>query len=197
MRSRSRRRRAGSSWTGVAFGRSRLRALWTTRPTQSSGRSKANISAPAANSSTKKPKPPSATSARLRSTAPRMKAGIAKTGSASTTASVSRFAAVNPAIAAPPRQPLLGEHAVLHGGPDRTSTRRDLRHRVARELRRRHPIPARTVKGDALKPPEADDGGGLQDEHHRHPARRKLGEAVPGGERVEQARAPRGRARRR
>ena len=103
--------RCGRRSSGALRRRSRLRARWTVRPTQSSGRSEATQVAPAANNSTNTPSPMIVAASRSGSIPPRRIAGSASTGRASTTAIMSRLAAVNPAAACP------------GGVPDATSMR--------------------------------------------------------------------------
>src|SRR4051794_21645148 len=95
MRSRSRSSRDGNPCSGSAFGRTRLRTLWTVRPTHASGRSVESSTAPRPAATAKKIRPATAVWSRLRSTEPRSSAGIASTGSASTTANASRLTAVS------------------------------------------------------------------------------------------------------
>src|SRR6476646_1051189 len=105
MRSRSRSSRLGSPVSGSACRRRRLRTRCTTRPIQRSGASLAMHHAPRPSSTRKTTAPTIVTSTRLRSTAPRTIAGIARIGSARTTAKVIRLAAVRPDTAVPWRSP--------------------------------------------------------------------------------------------
>src|SRR4051794_4421452 len=45
------------------------------------------------------------------------------------------------------------------------------------------------VHGDPLQPPEADDRGRLERDHHRQPPRRQARQALPGPERLEERRS--------
>jgi len=84
-----------------------LRARCTTRPTQASVPSTARSTAPTANIAPKSTRPASAaiTSWLLVETTPRMTAGSANTGSASSVAKTSSDDAVSPDAAAPPGVP--------------------------------------------------------------------------------------------
>ena len=95
------------------------------------------------NSSTNTASAATAAPTRSRSTPPRRIAGIASTGSASTTANSSRFAAVSPDTTPRRRQARLDEHAVLERAAHRAAAGGDLGQRVAGQLRRDHRLPAR------------------------------------------------------
>ncbi len=95
MRSRSSSRRSGRRRSGSAPRRIRLRARWITRPTHASGPSVAIRIVPTTDSTTATTMPTIAISSRSRLTPPRMNAGIASTGIASTTPNVSRLTAVS------------------------------------------------------------------------------------------------------
>ena len=73
----------------------RLRTRWITRPTHCSGPSVESSTAPIALTTKKITRPTTAVSSRVRSTPPRSSAGIASTGSASTTANTSTLTAVS------------------------------------------------------------------------------------------------------
>ena len=188
MRVRSRSSRSGSLREGSAWRRTRLRMRWTVRPTQASGRSKAIRTVPIANSATSTTRPMSVGSIRLRLTPPRRIAGTASTGMARTTAKMSRLEAVRPETARLARQPGLDEHAVLQRGAECPATGRDLRQRVARQLRAHDGGPRRPSHREVLERPQARERQRLQAGHRGQPARGQLVELVRRAERVDQAR---------
>ena len=87
------------------------------------------------------------------------------------------------------RQPGLDEHPVLQRGADRAAAGRDLRQRVAGELRatRRRATTARACARYWSAHRQASDER-LQAGHRRQPARGQLVEVVPGAEHLDQAR---------
>ena len=87
--------------------------------------------------------------------APRSSAGIASTGSASTTPKTSKLTAVKAPTRRGGRQARLDEHPVLQRGAERAAAGRDLRQRVARELRGDHGAPAAAPQRDVLELPQA------------------------------------------
>ena len=107
---------------------------------------------------------------------------------ARTTANTSRLAAVRPATARLRGQPGLDEHPVLQCGADRTAAGRDLRQRVARELRADHRRPRRPAHRQVLERPQAREGERLQAGHRGQPPRGELVEVVPRAEDIDQAR---------
>ena len=188
IRVRSRSRRSGSRRDGSARRRSRLRTRWTTRPTQASGPSKAISTVPIANSATSTTRPMTVGSTRRRLTPPRRIAGTASTGMARTTAKTSRLAAVRPGDRAVGGQPGLDEHPVLQRGAERAAAGRDLRQRVARQLRADDGRPRRPAHGQVLERPQARERQRLQAGHRGQPPRGQLVEVVPRAEDVDQAR---------
>ena len=127
-------------------------------------------------------------STRRRLTPPRRIAGTASTGMARTTAKTSRLAAVRPGDRAVGGQPGLDEHPVLQRGAERAAAGRDLRQRVARQLRADDGGPRRPAHGQVLERPQARERERLQAGHRGQPPRGQLVEVVPRAEDVDQAR---------
>ncbi len=101
---------------------------------------------------------------RLRSTPPRTIAGIAKHREREHDGEGQQADGGEPATPpSAPGTPRLDEHLVLQRGADRAAARRDLRERVARELRRDHRVPAAGVDGEALQRPQAGQRRELRD----------------------------------
>ena len=117
-----------------------------------------------------------------------MIAGIASTGIASTTANTSRFDRGEPGRGAVARDAGADEHPVLERRAQRAAAGRDLRQRVARELRGDHRRPARLVQRHPLQRPQAGERGGLQHRHRHQPGGRERVKVVPGPEEVQEAR---------
>ena len=86
------------------------------------------------------------------------------------------------------RQPGLDEHAVLQRGADRTAAGRDVRQRVARELRGDHRPPVAGAQREALQVPEARVRRDLEDGHRGERGEREARDLPPRAEDVDDAR---------
>jgi hypothetical protein len=77
------------------------------------------------------------------------------------------------------REPRLDEHPVLERGAERAAARRDLRERIAGELRADDRRPRRPAHRKVLEQPQARERERLQPGHHGEPPRGQLVEVVP------------------
>ena len=138
MRSRSRSSREGSPVSGAECRRRRLRTRWTVAPDQRSGASRRSTRRRRAKSATKTTAPTIVAWTRPGRPPPRMIAGTASTGSAEHGGEDEQVDRGQAGDVGRPSQPGLHEHPVLERGADRAAAGRDLRQRVAGELRGDH-----------------------------------------------------------
>ena len=186
-RARAAAARAGGAGLGEPR-RSRLRMRCDRRPTSSSGRSSASSSDRRSRSAARRRRGRSrAASSRSRSTEPRKSAGSASTGSARTTAKVSRLTAVSPATARPRSSP---PRRASGTAARRRSRRRPARssQRVAGELGVDHRRPRRRVDRQPLQDPQAGERQRLQQRQQREPAAARSAEVCHEPKHVDQAR---------
>ena len=124
---------------------------------------------------------------RSRSTDPVRKAGIASTGSTSTTANVREVHGGDRGRGPPLAGALLDQHPVLEGAAQGAARGGDLRERVAGELRVDDGRPGDGVERDPLHVPETGEAERLQRGHPQEPPRVDAVEVLPRREDLDQA----------